>query len=57
MSGIALFFAIFWLISGLWEMHTAISHARAYGVKPVTYAAWFWLAGSLVAFIAAFVSI
>jgi hypothetical protein len=57
MSGIAPFFGTCWLIAGACEMHTAISHAKQYGYKARTFAAWFWLAGSLAAFVAFFASI
>lgn len=47
-------FGCVWLIAGLWEMHTALAHAKQYKVSAITFAAWFWLAGAAVAFAIAF---
>lgn len=50
MTDIALIFGCAWLAAGLYEMRTALTHAKRYEVKPWLWAAWYWLAISAGAF-------
>ena len=56
MSITAFIAGLCWLTAGLLELNTALSHAKQYGYRPWLYAAWFWLASAMAAFVVAFLT-